>query len=142
MREFQLPMFDTDTKKEHWPSKEVHVLLSMKSTTGPFEKSPTLNLLGGSYAHQGDIPRPALLESVRQFRAAVLEGRMDVSSAAYKLLTATDAFAKLEFTDTLKLLCKGPRLISRASTIANNIVRCTMTELLNIPLTSLFVTSR
>ena len=127
LKALQLPTFDLDTNESTWSSKESNVLLSMKSTTGPFEKTPTLNLLGGSFSQQGDIPRPALSESVRQFRSALIEGRMELTGVAYKLLTATDAFAKLEFTDTLKLIMRGPRLIARASTIANNTLRCTLT---------------
>ena len=136
LKALQLPTFDLDTNESTWSSKESNVL-SMKSTTGPFEKSPTLGLLGGSFSHQGDIPRPALSESVRQFRSALIEGRMELTGVAYKLLTATDVFAKLEFTDTLKLVMRGPRLIARASTIANNILRCTMNEMLSVPFRAL-----
>ena len=135
-------MFDLDTRPEAWNSKEANLVLSMKSTTGPFEEAPSLNLLGGCYSSQAEIPRPALAEAVRQFRAAVIEGRMDTQLVPYKLLTATDTFAKLEFCNTLKLLRRGPRLRARASTIGNNILRVTMSEMLQVPLTSLFVASR
>ena len=76
IKEYQIPLFDVDIVRENWPAKEVHVLVASKGTTGPFEKCPLMNLLGGSYSHQGAIPRPALCESVRQLRAAVLDGRL------------------------------------------------------------------
>ena len=40
LRDMQLPPFDLDTRSTSWAAKENNLILSMKSTTGPFEKAP------------------------------------------------------------------------------------------------------